>query len=48
MKSLLPVFGALDHADNAARVRALARLQALELGTGGWPGHDHLAPMPHG
>jgi sugar phosphate isomerase/epimerase len=25
-----------------AKVRALGKVQAIEIGTGGWPGHDHL------
>ena len=25
-----------------ANVRALEKVQAIELGTGGWPGNDHL------
>lgn len=36
-----PVFGTLTTADMIAKVRSLG-LQAVELGTGGWPGHDHL------
>ena len=37
-----PVFGTLNQQEMLAKVRALGRIQALELGTGGWPGHDHL------
>ena len=37
-----PVFGGLDVKEMLARVRALGHVQALELGTGGWPGSDHL------
>ena len=37
-----PVYGKLSAADMLARVKALGKIQALELGTGGWPGHDHL------
>src|SRR5438445_462356 len=37
-----PVFGKLNQDDMLAKVRALGRIQAIELGTGGWPGHDHL------
>src|SRR5439155_13146987 len=37
-----PVFGKLPFDEMLAKVRALGRIQALELGTGGWPGHDHL------
>jgi sugar phosphate isomerase/epimerase len=37
-----PVFGKLPFDQMLAKVRALGRIQALELGTGGWPGKDHL------
>ncbi|HEV3139234.1 MAG TPA: sugar phosphate isomerase/epimerase [Vicinamibacterales bacterium] len=37
-----PVFGALSQEQMLAKVRSLGRIQALELGTGGWPGRDHL------
>ena len=37
-----PVFGKLDAKAMLAKVRALEKVQAIELGTGGWPGHDHL------
>jgi sugar phosphate isomerase/epimerase len=37
-----PVFGKLKFDDMLAKVRSLGKIQALELGTGGWPGHDHL------
>jgi sugar phosphate isomerase/epimerase len=37
-----PVFGKLNQDDMLAKVRALGKIQAIELGTGGWPGHDHL------
>jgi len=37
-----PVFGTLSTSDRLARVKALGKVQALELGTGGWPGSDHL------
>ena len=36
-----PVFGKLTTAEMVAKVRSLG-LQAVELGTGGWPGCDHL------
>jgi sugar phosphate isomerase/epimerase len=39
-----PVFGKLSTSDMLAKVKALGRIQALELGTGGWPGRDHLDP----
>lgn len=37
-----PVFGKLTQQEMLAKVRALGRVQAIELGTGGWPGSDHL------
>ena len=37
-----PVFGTLNQEQMLAKVRALGKIQALELGTGGWPGRDHL------
>jgi sugar phosphate isomerase/epimerase len=37
-----PVFGKLSTSEMLAKVKALKRVQALELGTGGWPGSDHL------
>jgi sugar phosphate isomerase/epimerase len=37
-----PVFGKLNAGEMLAKVKALGRIEALELGTGGWPGHDHL------
>jgi sugar phosphate isomerase/epimerase len=37
-----PVLGKLSTAEMLAKVRALGKIQAIELGTGGWPGHDHL------
>src|SRR4029079_7415609 len=36
-----PVFGGLNTREMLAKVRALEKVQAIELGTGGWPGHDH-------
>ena len=36
-----PVFGKLSQAQMLEKVRALG-IQAIELGTGGWPGQDHL------
>ena len=38
-----PVFGSLTTAQMIAKVRSLG-LDAVELGTGGWPGRDHLDP----
>ena len=37
-----PVFGKLTAVEMLARVRALTHIRAIELGTGGWPGRDHL------
>jgi sugar phosphate isomerase/epimerase len=37
-----PVFGTMTLDEVLAKVRALPRVQALEIGTGGWPGKDHL------
>ncbi|MBI3494051.1 MAG: sugar phosphate isomerase/epimerase [Acidobacteria bacterium] len=37
-----PVFGTLKASEMLAKVKALGRIQAIELGTGGWPGRDHL------
>ncbi len=37
-----PVFGALGVKDMIAKVRALGRVEAIELGTGCWPGRDHI------
>jgi sugar phosphate isomerase/epimerase len=37
-----PVFGQLSTAEMIARVQALNHVQAVELGTGGWPGRAHL------
>jgi len=37
-----PVFGAQSQREMIDRVRALGKIQAVELGTGGWPGSDHL------
>jgi len=37
-----PVFGKLSFDAMLVKVRALEKVQALELGTGGWPGRDHL------
>src|SRR5436853_6352809 len=38
-----PVFGKMCTEQMLKKVRALGRVQAIELGTGGWPGSDHLA-----
>src|SRR5215470_13160984 len=37
-----PVFGGLDLDAMLSKVRALEHVHAIELGTGGWPGHDHI------
>ena len=39
-----PVFGKLAFPDMLAAVSALRHVSAIELGTGGWPGRDHLDP----
>jgi len=39
-----PVFGSLGVKQMLAKVRALGAVQAIELGTGGWPGRDHIDP----
>src|SRR4030095_4928181 len=37
-----PVFGGLAVQTMLAKVQALGKVQALEIGTGGWPGNGHL------
>jgi len=37
-----PVFGRLNTKDMLAKVQALKKVEAIELGTGGWPGANHL------
>ena len=37
-----PVFGKLTTSEMLAQVKALGSVQALELGTGGWPGSNHI------
>jgi sugar phosphate isomerase/epimerase len=37
-----PVLGHLSTADMIAKVQSLRHVQAVELGTGGWPGRAHL------
>ena len=39
-----PVFGKLAFPDMLDAVGALRHVSAIELGTGGWPGRDHLDP----
>ena len=37
-----PVLGKLTFKAMLAKVRELEKVTAIELGTGGWPGHDHI------
>ncbi len=37
-----PVFGAFDVKAMLEKIRSLQKVQAIEIGTGGWPGHDHV------
>jgi sugar phosphate isomerase/epimerase len=37
-----PVFGGIPVKEMLAKVRGLQKVQAIELGTGGWPGRDYL------
>ncbi|HEY7446386.1 MAG TPA: sugar phosphate isomerase/epimerase [Vicinamibacterales bacterium] len=37
-----PVFGKLTFHEMLAKVRSLEKIEALELGTGAWPGDDHI------
>jgi sugar phosphate isomerase/epimerase len=37
-----PVFGKLTTKEMLAKVQSLRHVQAIELGTGAWPGRDHL------
>ena len=37
-----PVFGKLPFKEMLAKVRSLEKVRAIELGTGSWPGSDHL------
>jgi sugar phosphate isomerase/epimerase len=37
-----PVFGGMSVPAMLAKIRALGKVQAIEIGTGGWPGSDHL------
>jgi sugar phosphate isomerase/epimerase len=37
-----PVFGGMSVREMLAKVRALEKVQAIEIGTGGWPGADHI------
>jgi sugar phosphate isomerase/epimerase len=37
-----PVYGGLSTDEMIAKVQSLKHVHAIELGTGGWPGRDHL------
>jgi sugar phosphate isomerase/epimerase len=37
-----PVFGGMGVTEMLAKIRALRHVSAIEIGTGGWPGRDHL------
>ena len=37
-----PVFGKLSVKEMLAKVRSLEKITAIELGTGAWPGSDHV------
>lgn len=37
-----PVLGKLPTREMLAKIQALRKVEAIELGTGGWPGADHL------
>jgi sugar phosphate isomerase/epimerase len=39
-----PVLGRLNVQDMLTKVRSLGSIQAIELGTGCWPGRDHIDP----
>lgn len=39
-----PVFGKLSFPEMLTKVRSLKKISAIELGTGAWPGRDHLDP----
>src|SRR5712691_11717098 len=39
-----PVFASLGVKEMLAKVRALGKVQAIELGTGCWPGRNHIDP----
>lgn len=40
-----PVFGSRTFPEMIEAVRALRHVSAVELGTGGWPGHAHIDPQ---
>jgi len=37
-----PVFGGMSVAEMLVKIRTLRHVAAVEIGTGGWPGRDHL------
>ena len=37
-----PVLARLDLKEMLAKVRSLGKVTAIELGTGAWPGSDHV------
>jgi sugar phosphate isomerase/epimerase len=37
-----PVFGGVSVGEMLAKIRALKHVEAIEIGTGGWPGSDHI------
>src|SRR5437868_3139225 len=37
-----PVFGSLGVKEMLAKVHSFGRIEAIEIGTGGWPGRDHI------
>jgi sugar phosphate isomerase/epimerase len=37
-----PVYGSLNVKEMVTKVRSLQNVRAIEIGTGGWPGNDHL------
>ena len=39
-----PVFGKLSFPEMLAKVRSLKKIEAIEIGTGAWPGRDHIDP----
>jgi sugar phosphate isomerase/epimerase len=36
-----PVFGSLSTSEMLTKVKAIGRIEAVEIGNGGWPGRDH-------
>jgi sugar phosphate isomerase/epimerase len=39
-----PVFGKMTFAEMLAKVRSFKKIEAIEIGTGAWPGRDHIDP----